>query len=234
MANAAWHFQSIIRMVNETAKDAAVPETLLLAQCQACQALAGLLSTPVVLGLYQEADHYLSFARSLVERQLDRSNPRDFRWSVLHTSLLIDLAAIASREHQEGLIDSWRNRQRKRSRPSPSGSTRLGVVALARSRYLGKTGDAATALAESRSSVAILKQVHARFPSVPEPIQHLIEAITHLCTSSNCPPEVYEELTANLERLVADLKRLSNGNEDLIPTPFAPSILFSIFATGRW
>ncbi len=231
LANAAWHFQSIIRMVNETAKDAAVPETLLLVQCQACQALAGLLSTPVVLGLYQEADHYLSFARSLVERQLDSSNPRDFRWSVLHISLLIDRAAIVSGEHQESLVGSAQQATEAIA-PEPIRLHALGVVALVRSRYLGKAGEAATALAEAQSSVAILKQVHARFPSVLEPLQHLIEAITHLCTSSNCPPEVYEELTADLEWLVAHLKRLSNGNEDLIPTPFR--VVDSLFHVHYW
>ncbi len=234
-SHAAWHFRSIIGMIDETAKNATVPEMLLLAQCQACQALATLLSTPVLLGLYQEAYHYLTFACSLVERQLGRSNPRDFRWSVLHTSLLLDLAALASGEpsgKRQAELLGCAQQAAEAIEPKHIQRHAIGVVALARSIYLKRVGEAATAFAEAQSSVAILKELHASFPSVIEPLQHLILAITELCISSNCPREIYKEQTADLEWLVDHLKRLSNGNEDLIPIPFR--VVDSLFHVHYW
>lgn len=213
LANAAWHFQSIVRMVNEAASGVAVPEVLLFAQCEACQALAGVLATPVVLGLYEAAGRYLALACSLVERQLGRANSLGFRWTLLHTSLLIDRAANISG------VDSAQQAAEAIAL-EPIRLHALGVVALARSRHLSRAGEAMAALAQAQASVATLKQVHAQFPSVIEPLQHLIEAITHLCTSPECPPDTYEELTTDLEWLVGHLKRLSNGNDDLIPTAF--------------
>jgi hypothetical protein len=65
-----------------------------------------------------------------------------------------------------------------------------------------------------------LKSVYVRYPSLIEPLQHLIEAETHLATYPEFSKARFDEANADLAGLTAQLELLSNGNPDLRPTPF--------------
>lgn len=217
LANAAWQLWTIIRMLDEAARGGGIPEPLLLTRSMACQALAEILATPLVLGLRQDAWRYLDSASSFAERYSTTSSPLASRWALLHTSLLIDRSSLVPQDRKQEYLDRAR-RAAGSIAFEPARNHGLGVLALARSRYILRTG--AEAEAEARAGISILKQVHAEFPSQIEPLQHLIQALTHLATLPEFSSERFNEASATLEGLVAQLDRLSNGNKDLLPAPF--------------
>jgi hypothetical protein len=217
LANAAWQFFAIIRMLDEAARNGEIPEPLLLTRCTACQAIAGILATPLVLGLRQDAWRYLDSACSVAERYFSGAGPLASRWALLYTSLLIARSSLVPKDHKQEYLRQAR-RAAQSIRFEPARNHALGVLALARSRYVLRTG--AEAEAEARVSISTLKRVHAEFPSQIEPLQHLIEALTHLATLPEFSSQRFNDASADLEGLTSQLDRLSNGNKDLLPAPF--------------